>query len=478
MLVGAQPGTLDTLNPTGERAEEGEVQETAERAAMWTERGLLAAGTLFGSAIGLLDESMHVVWVSASFVRIFGFDPTGSSALELLHPDDLPMAAKVLQEHGEFADRYDISKAVDEITLPTVQMRVRHHDGRWLLCTLSMQNELTNPNVEAIVIRLDRNPDRSGMTRALGQMASAAPTREVLASILDYVAAENPLVHAEELFVTWWDHAGQHALSSRRQLALDDPLVDAHLMDEGLVADWITPACIFVDDIADVRVRDAAAAEGFRMVWMYPIGEPGCEPLGVIAVWTGSGYVPELRPEMHLTIASHLVRVALLEAQRRRIMQVAAMTDPLTGLANRAGLREALDELADDGLFPVTAVVVDIDNFKDVNDRYGHDVGDAVLVALATRLGGCAAARATVARLGGDEFVIVAPGLWGAAIPDELAGINNRFSLRVVSRELDIEAHVSIGSATASDAAGLNDLLTRADESLYRTKRERHTVDA
>ena len=196
---------------------------------MWTARGHAAAGTLFGSAFGLLDESMHVVWVSESFVRIFGFDPTGTSALELLHPDDLPMAAKVLQDHGDFADRYDISKAVDEITLPTVQMRVRHNDGRWLLCTLSMQNELNNPNVEAIVIRLDRNPDRSGMTRALGQMASAAPTREVLSSILEYVAAENPLVHAEELFVTWWDHAGRHVLSSRRQLSLDDPLADPDL---------------------------------------------------------------------------------------------------------------------------------------------------------------------------------------------------------------------------------------------------------
>ena len=454
------------------------MQETAQRAAMWTARGHAAAGTLFGSAIGLLDEAMHVVWVSASFVRIFGFDPTGSSALELLHPDDLPMAATVLQDHGDYAGRYDISKAVDEITLPTVQMRVRHNDGRWLLCTLSMQNELINPNVEAIVIRLDRNPDRSGMTRALGQMATAAPTREILASILDYVAAENPLVHAEELFVTWWDHAGRHALSSRRQISLDDPLIDGHLMDEGLVADWITPACFSVDDLADMRVRDAAAAEGFRMVWMYPIGEPGCEPLGVIAIWTGSGYVPELRPEMHLTIASHLVRVALLEAQRRRTMQVAAMTDPLTGLANRTGLREALDELADDGLFPVTAVVVDIDDFKHVNDLYGHDAGDAVLVALSTRLGGCAAARATVARLGGDEFAIVASGQWGAEIPDELADANNRFSLGVVSGDLDIEIQASIGFATAKDIAELNDLLTRADESLYRTKRERHTVDA
>ena len=445
---------------------------------MWTARGHAAAGTLFGSAIGLLDESMHVVWVSASFVRIFGFDPTGSSALELLHPDDLPMAAKVLQDHGDFADRYDISKAADEITLPTVQMRVRHADGRWLLCTLSMQNELTNPTVEAIVIRLDRNPDRSGMTRALEQMASAAPTREVLTSILDYVAAENPLVHAEELMVIWWDHAGRHALSSRRQLCLDDPLVDGDLIDEGLVADWDAPACFDVADIANVRVRDAATAEGFRMVWMYPIGEPGCEPLGVIAVWTGSGYVPELRPEMHLTIASHLIRVALLEAQRRRTMQVAAMTDPLTGLANRAGLREALDELADDGLFPVTAVVVDIDNFKDVNDRYGHDAGDAVLVALATRLGSCAAARATVARLGGDEFAIVASGRWGAEIPDELAEANGRFSLRVVIRDLHIEVQVSIGSSTASNIAELTDILSQADEGLYRTKRERHTVDA
>lgn len=446
------------------------------RDAMWTARGHSAAGTLFGSAIGLLDESMRVVWVSESFVRIFGFDPTGSSALELLHPDDLPMAAKVLQNHGNFADRYDISKAVDEITLPTVQMRVRHTDGRWLLCTLSMQNELTNSNVEAIVIRLDRNPDRSGMTRALEQMASAKPTRDVLASILDYVAAENPLVHAEELVVTWWDHTGRHVLSSRRLLSLDDPLADPDLMDEGLVSEWSAPACFHVADLADNRVLETAAARGFHMVWMYPIGERGCEPLGVIAVWTGSGYVPELRPEMHLTIASHLVRVALLEAQRHRTMRVAAMTDPLTGLANRAGLRESLDELADVGPFPVTAIVVDIDDFKSVNDLCGHDAGDAVLVALATHLGSYAGARATVARLGGDEFVIVASGQRGTEIVHELAEANSRFSLSVASGDLDTVVAASIGSATAANVLELTDLLSRADESLYRAKRERRTI--
>ena len=111
-----------------------------------------------------------------------------------------------------------------------------------------------------------------------------------------------------------------------------------------------------------------------------------------------------------------------------------------------------------------------------MNDRYGHDAGDAVLVALASRLGSCAAARATVARLGGDEFAIVASGQWGAAIPEELAEANNRFSLHVVSGHHHVEVQVSIGSATAFDGAEMNDLLTRADESLYRTKRERRTI--
>lgn len=99
----------------------------------------------------------------------------------------------------------------------------------------------------------------------------------------------------------------------------------------------------------------------------------------------------------------------LLEAQRQ--LQYQAYHDPLTGLPNRALFRDRLDQalsrsIRERSLFAV--LYVDIDGFKPVNDRFGHDAGDAVLKQISDRLRGAVRDSDTVARLGGDEFAVIA----------------------------------------------------------------------
>ena len=103
-----------------------------------------------------------------------------------------------------------------------------------------------------------------------------------------------------------------------------------------------------------------------------------------------------------------LLRAALTLHQLRALP--AARTDPLTGLANRRHLHERCAQLlARPDAAPVTLMMIDLNGFKAVNDRYGHPVGDALLVEIATRLAATMRRDDLLGRLGGDEFAAVLP---------------------------------------------------------------------
>jgi diguanylate cyclase (GGDEF)-like protein/PAS domain S-box-containing protein len=161
-----------------------------------------------------------------------------------------------------------------------------------------------------------------------------------------------------------------------------------------------------------------------------------------------------------------------------------ALTDALTGLANRTLLADRLNQglrhLKRSPGF-VGVLMLDLDHFKVINDTHGHHVGDAVLLEAAARLQRLARPDDTVARFGGDEFVVVVQGL---ADPADLTAFADRIvaGLRAPFQVGDDEvvATVSIGIAVASQPDTLaEDLLREADTALYRAKdqgRDRHEV--
>jgi diguanylate cyclase (GGDEF)-like protein len=148
-----------------------------------------------------------------------------------------------------------------------------------------------------------------------------------------------------------------------------------------------------------------------------------------------------------------------------------ATRDALTGLANRRLLEETLDlELARarrEGT-PLSVVVVDVDNFKEINDTHGHLVGDDVLRDIGSVLDANTKAFDLAARYGGDEFVVILPGCTRADV--ETVGQRLR---RAVAAGVDgIPVSVSAGVATLpDDAADGERLLVAADAALYEAKR-------
>jgi diguanylate cyclase (GGDEF)-like protein len=147
-----------------------------------------------------------------------------------------------------------------------------------------------------------------------------------------------------------------------------------------------------------------------------------------------------------------------------------AYHDPLTGLPNRALFTDRLHALCDQpGTGPVAVMLVDLDDFKPVNDTYGHGVGDQLLAEAAARMQECAGPNDLVARLGGDEFGILIQG--PRSDVDELA----RQVLTAVSRPYMLATATasitaSIGIAAADHAPDAQQLLTDADRAMYAAK--------
>ncbi len=154
-----------------------------------------------------------------------------------------------------------------------------------------------------------------------------------------------------------------------------------------------------------------------------------------------------------------------------------ALHDPLTQLANRVLFDERLRTALRPELDGAAAVLmIDLDGFKQINDTLGHHAGDALLVAVAGRLRGCARPGDTVARLGGDEFGVLLPGT-ARRTGEQLADrIQAAFAgpVSVDGHKLTIRA--SVGLAVSELGASADALLRGADAAMYETKRQNRVL--
>src|SRR4051794_26941834 len=172
-----------------------------------------------------------------------------------------------------------------------------------------------------------------------------------------------------------------------------------------------------------------------------------------------------------LLVALTTVTAALTGAELKH--RDNAVLDPLTGLLNRQALDLRMAELEQQaglGGGSVCAIVADLDHFKNVNDTYGHERGDAVLQDCAYEMRKALRSFELIYRLGGEEFVVLLPGL------DVRRGVEVAERLREAIEGIrpgDLELTVSLGVA-AAEGAGVRQesLLRTADEALYRAKRE------
>ncbi len=166
--------------------------------------------------------------------------------------------------------------------------------------------------------------------------------------------------------------------------------------------------------------------------------------------------------------------------RRARLMRRLAMTDELTGIPNRRAILDRLQQRLDRGRTPAAVLIFDIDRFKTINDRRGHDIGDRVLreVADAARRALTVAARqaqageAALGRIGGEEFLVLldrADDASAAAIGEHLR--DAIAALRIDDGGDGLQVTISLGGTLARPRADrIEDALKRADLALYRAK--------
>ena len=165
-----------------------------------------------------------------------------------------------------------------------------------------------------------------------------------------------------------------------------------------------------------------------------------------------------------------------LEIERRRdverILEELATQDPLTGIYNRRRGMEALRfeiERAHRYTTPLTLILFDVDNFKEINDQYGHEKGDTALCRIAQAVTAALRETDVFSRWGGEEFTVLAPGIdlhGGQALAQKL-----RTTVQNLTWDWPDPLTISLGIATLGAGDNPASLLDRADRALYEAKR-------
>ncbi len=288
-----------------------------------------------------------------------------------------------------------------------------------------------------------------------GPTAENAMARVILASIGEAVIATDPsgcisTINAEAEHLTGWS----------RQQAMGMPMDDVfRLVDIDKRTPIECPAATAMRENRAIRIGADTlliARDGREFIVeasAAPIRDEGAEPLGAVLICRD---VSDTR---------HLQRCIAWQAGH----------DALTHLPNRNLLTDRLRQAISLALRQKTLLAVcflDLDGFKPINDRYGHEVGDRVLVAVAERLTGMIRGSDTVARIGGDEFVLL---LTGAEAPIDFQPVLERLISEVAmpyhvdNRQLTVTASIGVAICPLDDSDP-DTILRHADQAMYVAK--------
>ncbi len=227
-------------------------------------------------------------------------------------------------------------------------------------------------------------------------------------------------------------------------------------------------------DASDEMVAPIQGPEGTNGVMVV------VDPLGDVRTFTSRDlrFLETLASQVSVSLEKGRLEDSLLKVTRlKEDLRYRATHDALTGLANRAQLRERLDKVVDatgTGNTPAALLILDLDDFKAVNDTLGHPAGDELLVAVGQRIQSCCRPHDTVARLGGDEFAILLEHLSspGDAIKVVERIIDVLKQPFVLSRR-QVTSHASVGIAFVHPGHDPVDLMRHADQAMYSAKRRR-----
>jgi diguanylate cyclase (GGDEF)-like protein/PAS domain S-box-containing protein len=383
------------------------------------------------------DDAGIIVGIDRAVTQLLGWsaeEMEGHRSTEFFHPDDRALS---------------IDNWLEMLASPgigrRVRLRHRHRDGSWMWFEVTNNNLLEDPDYRSVVCEMVDISEEMAREQLLGRLAETVPVG------LFQIDADRHIVYTNDRLHQILGVEG--ATSVEMQLATvveaDGPALERALND-----------VLGKGEDADLEVQLQLPASGTLRF---------CT-ISLRALTHGDG-----------SISGAIACVADVtdSTRMREELKKRATFDELTGCYNRPSIMDALAASVAEGQRRGERAVmfIDLDRFKEVNDREGHAAGDALLRIVAERLRSVVRADDMVGRIGGDEFLLVCPEIGGAEQAMELAGriakaLREQLGTATVRTASQLQA--SIGVAWSSgDGVGADTLVAQADNAMYESKRER-----
>jgi len=409
------------------------------------------------------------------------------SAGELIGKSDLELCPpETAQQY--FADERRVIRSGQPMIDKEEYVVGAHGEKTWILTTKvplrNDQGEIVGLAGVSRDISDRRRADllRSGQARILENIAVGAPLETLLDNLVRFVEMQIPgtcsaILLADNDGTQLRRGAGPNVAASFVK-AMDGMRISPKSPSSGAAVHLRKPVMVadMLNDPQWADYRELVAEHAYRSCWSVPIISPAGKPLGALTVYSETTRLPTKEELEAVEAAGHIAGIAIERQLIEERIRVMATHDALTGLPNRVLL---MDRLAQTILQAkrtggrVTAIFIDLDNFKLVNDSLGHGAGDTLLKVVAERMIDRVRASDTVARLGGDEFVILlvdqveSPAATTVVLEDIRAAI---------AEPVPIEGQMfrvtsSFGVATyPGDGADAETLLLNADVAMYEAK--------
>jgi diguanylate cyclase (GGDEF)-like protein/PAS domain S-box-containing protein len=410
------------------------------------------------------DAAGTVTYTNPKVALALGYqrrELVGRNVIEFLHPDDLAEGAASLEGliDGDIGVEYT-----------PVIYRIKRSDGSYMPVEFNATPLLTEGVFAGWLLFFGRYPG----DQVLDQTVSA---------LLTSGASPVEIIELAPEYGRWRHPRQQYAIAATtgegERLWTGTPLAvqlgRAHDEDGG--TPWAR--AVALRDRVTARLEDLpaslrtdAVAAGLEACVAVPAPDPLSHATATVVAWsTANG--PE--PDIHRYVMDQMARVLTL-AERWRLnvakLERAARFDALTGLTNRASFFDYLQSHETLGDETVAMLYVDLDDFKEVNDRFGHGAGDEVLSEVGRRMSQVVRERDLLARLGGDEFAVLCRAVHTL---DEATGVADRLLATLAAPLVVDGSTVSIGASIgiAVSSGGpptVQSLVDRADQAMYLAK--------
>lgn len=326
-------------------------------------------------------------------------DVVGRSVLDFVHPDDLAAASELLRGGPSW----------EGVITGPAQVRYVDAEGRARTTIIWSRVCLDVAGIEGYVLTVFEESTSILLSDAVRSIAARAPLTRVLEMVARALGGHPNLAEATIVHRSGDDLVpiGAWPPGDRSWVAAPGDLP------------WRAGIGVDADvDVLPPPLRDRCRQLGIETIWCRTIGAgPRADDVDrrpVLVVWRRRRGPPSPNQERSLVEAADVIRLALDQHEQHRALERVAYLDPVSGVGNRARFEQILDQYeVAVGSVPgrpddiAGVLYLDLDGFKEVNDRFGHDAGDQVLAHVASRLDRAVRANDEVMRVGGDEFVVL-----------------------------------------------------------------------